>query len=65
MKLDLNVNELGALVESLEGLEKILDENEMAYDNVYKNINQEYNTACHKIYKAYNKALLFIESEVK
>jgi|TARA_R100000149_G_C5829340_1_gene105510 DNA-binding FrmR family transcriptional regulator len=62
MKLDLNVNELGALVESLEGLEKILDENEIACDNVYKNINavqrQEYNTACHKIYKAYNKALL-------
>ena len=58
MKLDLNVNELGALVESLEGLEKILDENEIACDNYDVNINQEYNTACHKIYKAYNKALL-------
>ena len=58
MKLDLNVNELGALVESLEGLEKILDENEIACDNYDVNINQEYVTACYKINKAYNKALL-------
>ena len=66
MKLDLNVNELSALIESLEELEKILDENKMACDynsitvtpyNINKNINQEYNTACDKIYKAYNKGL--------
>ena len=57
MKLDLNVNELSALIESLEELEKILDENKIACDNVNKNINNEYNTACNKIYKAYNKGL--------